>query len=185
VTGTYTGDYSIRGADEYGGAGGTGNYIDLFVPDEVTYSYTLTLSTPQNYFGIWFSALDAGNELQFYNGSTLEYTFLPSDYRALVGACPTTAPEPNYCGNPNGDCYDQDSGEQFAYLNFYDTGSTFTSVVFTETGAAFESDNQAVGLNVPIIGTNISGVPEPSNLALFVTGMLAAVGLAWRRCQRL
>lgn len=185
VTGTYTGDYSIQGANEYGGAGGTGNYINLYISGQQQYTYTLTLSSPQNYFGMWFSALDSGDELQFYNGSTLVYTFLPSDYSALVGVCPTSAPEPNYCGNPNADFDNQDPDEQFAYLNFYDTSSTFTSVVFTESnGNGFESDNQSVGLNVPVAGTNISAVPEPSSLALFATGMLVTAMLARRRRLR-
>ena len=63
-------------------------------------SYTLTLSNPVNYFGMWFSALDQGNQLTFYNNSTLVFTFTPSDYAQLVGVCPTNAPEPNYLRQP-------------------------------------------------------------------------------------
>lgn len=180
VTGTYTGTLTIQGANGYGGAGGTGNYLNLYVGGSSDYSYRLSLSTPQNYFGMWFSALDAGDVLDFYSGSTLVYSFNAADYIAIVGACPGSA----YCGNPNSAYAGFDSGEQYAYLNFYDDSGTFTSVEFTELGnAGFESDNQAVGLNVPQVGTVLNATPEPSGLALLATGVLGVGGMVRRRLR--
>ena len=174
VTGTYSGAYQVYAANEYGGAG--------------VNSYTLTLSQSQNYFGLWFSALDSGNQLQFYDGSTLVETFTPSNYAALVGVCPTSAPQPNYCGNPNSAFLNQDAGEQFAYLNFYDTTGSFNSIVFTDTvsGFGFESDNQAVAIVNPNnpIGTVLNATPEPSTFVLLGSGILGMAAAARRRLTR-
>jgi len=71
ITGTYSGDFAILAADQYGGAGGTGNFISTTTPNGGTGTYTLMLSQQVDYFGLWFSALDQGNDLYFYNGGTL------------------------------------------------------------------------------------------------------------------
>ncbi len=181
ITGTYTGGYVVANADQYGGAGGNGMYIDT---SGGLASYTLTLSNPVNYFGMWFSALDQGNQLTFYNNSTLVFTFTPSAYAQLVGVCPTNAPEPNYCGNPNPAFNNQDPGEQYAYLNFFDSNGTFNKVVFTENPAVgnFESDNHAVdNLTLAPGGTSLTPVPEPSTLILGLTGLAGFAGTCRQR----
>jgi hypothetical protein len=185
ITGSYTQGLVLTNADQYGGAGGTGDYAE--VKNNSTYtSYTLTLNTSGsltgvNYFGLWFSALDAGNDLKFYDGSTLEYDFTPAKFMSLVGTCPTANGVTNaFCGNPS-DKYN-DSNEQFAFLNFFDEGGDITSIVFTETsaagsGAGFESDNQTVGYINPITltGTVIGDAPEPGTFVLLSIGALAFV----------
>jgi len=176
IQGEYTGDITRSSNYTYGGAGGTGDYATV---SNNTYTLTLTTSGDLpgvNYFGLWFSALDNGNQLQFYEDNTLLYTFTPALFRSLVGACPGSA----FCGNPNnGD----DSGEQFAFLNFFDEGGYFNKIVFTETTTAgFESDNHTVAYLNPAVasGTVIEATPEPGSIALLTGGAAVVIGLKRR-----
>jgi hypothetical protein len=185
ITGTYTGDFSINPADVFGGAGGTGSYIATTTPNGHPGTYTLSLSAQVNYFGLWFSALDAGNNLTFEDNGVVVFTFSPTNYSALVGACPNTS-DP-YCGNPNAPFQGQNADQQYAYLNFLDTTGTFNEIVFTEDPAVgqLESDNQAVAQNVTSIpGTVLTPTPEPSSLVLFGSGILAAAGMVRRKVVR-
>ncbi len=181
ITGTYSGNYTLIGANAWGGAGGS-QYIKT---NGSATSYSVKLSQAVNYFGLWFSALDPGNTLSFYNGSTLVETFSPTNFIAMVGACPN-AGNP-FCGNPNSGL---DPTEQFAYLNFYDTNGTFDTVVFTQllNSGEFESDNQAVAnLTSAPSGTSIDAhAPEPASLFLVGTGILSlAAGLRYRFSDKL
>lgn len=176
ITGTYTGDFSIMAADAFGGANGS-HFISTTGSNG---AYTLSLSKPVNYFGLWFSALDAGNSLNFYKGNALVDSFTPADFVALVGACPASTNP--YCGNPNNHL---DAAEQFAFLNFYDSTGTFDKVIFNQNttgGAQFESDNQTVAnLSAPPTGSDPGVVPEPASLFLFGTGFLGAAVLFRRQ----
>jgi len=189
ITGTYSGNIVKTAANEYGGAGGTGYFAD--VSNHLSYTLDLTAngtsSAPGvNYFGLWFSALDAGNLLQFYEDGTLLYSFTPSKFISLVGACPSGS----FCGNPNSDYSGKDTSEQFAFLNFYDTSGYFDQIVFTETtSAGFESDNHTVGyLNPPdpSSGTFLQdNAPEPGSAYLVLGGVgLMFVAARYRRSAR-
>jgi hypothetical protein len=184
ITGAFSGSgLFINPANEYGGAGGTGYYADVSKG-----SYTLTLGTTGNipgvnYFGLWFSALDNGNDLKFYDGSTLLLDFTPALYQKLTGACPNA-----FCGNPTTAFKGDDSGEQFAFLNFFDTSGYITSIVFTETTTAgFESDNFTAAYQDPSnpSGTVIGGTPEPSSFFLMLSGMLALLAICRRAAFKL
>lgn len=178
ISGTYSGGLTISNNYEWGGAGGSGYY-----PTVTNSSYTLTLSTSGglpgvNYFGLWFSALDSANELQFYENNTLLYTFTPALFVSLVGACPSASNA--FCGNPNNG---EDANEQFAFLNFYDETGYFNKIVFTESDSAgFESDNDTVGYMDPVVpmGTPIAPAPEPGSFVLLSIGILALIGLMRR-----
>lgn len=177
ITGTYSGNYNILPANVYGGAGGSGNFIST------SGTYALTLSSGVNYFGLWFSALDAGNQLSFYSGSMLLYTVSAASYVASGTACVAGNA---YCGNPNAAYKGQDAGEQFAFVNFYDTNGTFNKVEFSESlpTGNFESDNHSVALinnSGAGLGTNIV-TPEPSSWILGLTGIGAiATAMGFRR----
>lgn len=182
ITGVYSGALTIDAADQYGGAGGSGYFATVSKN-----SYTLVLAPSGaatgvpavNYFGLWFSALDGGNQLQFYDGATLEYTFTPAIFQSLVGSC--TGGNNLFCGNPNN--RSEDSNEQFAFLNFYDMDGSISKIVFTETTTAgFESDNQTVGYMDPVdpTGTVVGDTPEPSSIVLLSMGLLALIALKCR-----
>jgi hypothetical protein len=184
ISGSYSGNYSISPANQFGGAGGNGYFATVS-----NNSYTLKLTTSGNipgvnYFGLWFSALDNGNDLKFYEtvggSETLLYDFTPKLFSTLVGACSASNA---FCGNPNSAFKGQDSSEQFAFLNFFDTTGYFDQIVFTETTTAgFESDNHTVAyLNPPTpSGTVIGATPEPGTLTLLSTGVLALMNLRRR-----
>jgi hypothetical protein len=194
LSGTYS-NVQVASYGTYGGAGGTGNFA---VAPQYT-SYTLTLSANPTdfpngitYFGFWLSALDSGNYVTFYDGSTKLFTFDPADVIAAVDANPDSS---DYYGNPNYKAADpafgsnSDSGEPFIFLNFYATGGTqFTSIVFSqEGGGGYESDNQTVGEWKTMSGTQVplmhSTVPEPAAWALMLIGV-GAVGAVLRQRRR-
>ena len=181
--GTITGSYSgvngvqINPADVYGGAGGAGNYIVAF--SNTPYTLTLTadpIKDPQgiNYFGYWLSALDAGNQVAFYKDGVEVGALTPADVVAKLG------PSGPYYGNANPPFAGDDSGEPYAFINFYDLNGTFDQVVFTENpaGGGYESDNHTVGFF-----THVGGVPEPSTWAMMLLGF-AGLGFPSYRSSR-
>jgi PEP-CTERM motif len=179
ITGTYSGvnGVQINPADVYGGAEGTGNYIVAFGNTPYTLSLTADpIKDPQgiNYFGYWLSALDAGNQVVFLKNGNEVGALTPADVIAKLG---TNGP---YYGNPNAPFQGGDSGEPFAFINFYDLDGTFDQVVFTENPAVggYESDNHTVGFF-----THVGGVPEPSTWAMLLLGF-AGLGIASYRSSR-
>ena len=175
LAGAYNG-VQVNAADQYGGAGGTGSYATTF--SSAGYSLGLTAmntatgqAAPINYFGFWLSALDAGNQVSFYNNATLVYSFAPAQVQALLNG------QGGYFGNPNAPYKGQNGGQEYVFLNFYDTLGSFNKIVFAESPqvGGYESDNQTVGYYLSQSGTN---VPEPASVALFVS---ALAGLAFLR----
>ncbi len=164
VIGTYSGDYSIQPADDYGGAYGT-DYIRAGGES----SFTLTLNAPASYFGLWVSALDPGNSIAFFDGATQVASFDYSDVPSAMTHYPS-----GYAYNPN---TNGDYNQAFFFVNFRDTGGTFDRIVFTENGTNngdFEMDNLTAGV-----------VPEPAAWAMMVLGMgLLGAGLRLTRSRR-
>ncbi|MDD4913661.1 MAG: hypothetical protein PHW13_01315 [Methylococcales bacterium] len=191
--GTFDNVY-ISAANQYGGAGSNGsNYAVesglVGSPNNVEVS-TLTLNTASAYFGFWWSAGDANNTVEFYNGSTLVGEFTTA---TLMDQLPGS-----YYGNPRSPST-LDSNEPFAFINFFGTnGLTFNKVVFVDTSSSgFEADNYTVrtqawgGLSgetgtVPgvaletISGATVtlasSAIPEPDSALLLLVGMGAFFG---------
>ena len=165
------GKIAVLGADIYGGAGGTSNYLALGAQSGSASPATLvTLGGAQGYFGFWWSAADVNNQLSFYSGNQLIASFNTAFVLSAINKLPNAS---KYFGNPNNG---GDPSEPFAYMNFTGTsGTTITSVVFansSSTGTGFESDNWTISPTAPAIipGTIIPGaitaVPEPATIQL-------------------
>ncbi len=186
ITGIYTGP-DIINADQYGGAGGTGQYAVTFSSTGYSVDLSSTIRGGVNYFGYWLSALDRGNQVSFYSKGKLLFTFNPQD---VINAVNATSNPGAYYGNPNANFLGQDSSEPFVFLNFFDDAGTFDKIVFAEnpTSGGYESDNHTVGhfltkgtgTIVPLSGGFPSAVPEPASWALLLTGF-GLVGAAARR----
>lgn len=184
ITGTYS-NVQINAADQFGGAGDTGNYGVAFANTP----YQLALSAqdtgtnagvPVTYFGYWLSALDAGNQVEFYRGDDKVFSFDPAAVLDITGNCPPASGQPSrWCGNP---VTGENMREPYVFLNFYDTsGLGFDKVSFFEKPGVggYESDNHTVGYYKTIGGSEI---PEPTTLAL-VGLALAGLSSVRRRKQ--
>jgi hypothetical protein len=224
VLSSYTYDFNsigtgIKSNISWTGWGGTGNFSSVMVNAVDVYggannsSYTaasestqtiLNLSTAVSYFGMWWSAGDAGNILDFYNGGTKIFTFTSPVLSGLSSS---------YNGNPNsGSNRGGNSGEKYAFINFFvQTGAQIDKII--ARGGGFESDNWTlrdpayglvVGDGATLPGTavaqynvndagsqttvtdvsqiNNTSVPEPSSLSLIALGLGSL--LALRRCRK-
>jgi hypothetical protein len=174
IRGAYTsnGDtkWAKSAANQYGGAKGTTAFPSLTGATSPSSAYVIRLSTSANipgvnYFGIWISALDAANSLQFYGGGKLLYSFGATDLQTALGTCSTSNA---YCGNPTTPFKGQNSTEAYAYVNFFDTVGYFDTVVLYETSTSgFESSNHAVAYVNPLVvsGTTFSAPDRPPSAA--------------------
>lgn len=167
IGGTYSGGQIIP-HDLYGGAGGVGQYDVVGLGNTV--SQTLQFDSPKTYFGIWWSAGDAANKIEFFDPSnTLLGSYVIGDIIPFLSAA--------YLGNPN---TGENPGEYYAYLNFTTTGgSLIDRIVFENvTASGFESDNHSV-FDQPITPPGHS-IPEAGSTLIMLGGSLAAL-LSLRR----
>ncbi len=168
----------IEAADQYGGASGIGNYFDVDTLRSGTLgsakpytTSTLTLNSPQAYLGLWWSAGDANNVLEFYSQGQLVQKLTTQEVKTSVSSL--------YYGNPTSPFYQQNSGEPFAYLNFYaDQGTTFDQVKFTNIGGTgFEADNFTIASSY----SNTPGTSIPESSSTVGLLMIGGLGLLSQR----
>ncbi|MCV2216952.1 Npun_F0296 family exosortase-dependent surface protein [Thauera sp. Sel9] len=176
IKGTYS-NLNVVAANQYGGASGNDQYAVAGLG--VTSSYSILFDTSLTYFGYWLSALDAGNQVSFYDGNDLVLAFTPTNVLALVGN------DPAYFGNPTTPNQGQNPAEPYVFLNFFaEDGTSFNRIVFAQpNNAGYESDNHTVGIWEEQSGTVVppSQVPEPGMLLLMSAALMAAAGATRRR----
>jgi hypothetical protein len=109
-----------------------GNTNDFIAPGDAGQSITINLatvqsslgiSTPINYFGLYWGSVDSYNVLDFYNGSTLVESFTGADLMAMD---PSLGP-----------------GTSAVFVNFFTNGTPVTSIDLSSNGENFESVNEA------------------------------------------
>ncbi|MEH2458744.1 Npun_F0296 family exosortase-dependent surface protein [Nostoc sp.] len=175
----------IQNADQYGGAGGTGEYFDVNAGISGQTVSTLNLANPESYFGLWWSAGDANNVLTFLSQGNVVQTITTADVASYIAG---SANKASYYGNPNSTFKGQDSGEPYAFINFYDVAGTFDQVQFSNIGGSgFESDNHTVATGYKGITGNVvvAAVPESSSLlGVFVIGFVGATSVLTRRVNK-
>lgn len=169
--GVYSGGMTVSEPNAWGGAGQT-RYIAVGAQSGST-SYVLDFFSPQTYFGLYWGAGDAQNELRFFSGSTLLASFRAADVMSGLSAA--------YNGNPN---TGQNLDEKYAFFNFTaGSGVTFNRIEFYNdgTGTGFETDNHTFLFpRDPVTPT--AEAPEPATFALLG---LSFVGLSvLRRATR-
>lgn len=192
AVGTYD-TITINPVDQYGGAGNPSGSNYVVQGANGVNATELSLNDSVGYFGLWWSAGDNQNVLEFYSDSTLVARFTTD---SLLNAITSRG---GYNGNPaTGSLGGANSGEPYAFVNFFgEENTTWNRIVFSNTsGSGFESDNhtirdktwggytEEVGKPLPghlvarVSGTEITVIPEASTAAL---GALASLGLLIRR----
>jgi hypothetical protein len=191
--------FAAVAADQYGGAGGTGNYFAVGAESNSAAPVTLVLQNEANYFGFWWSAGDPNNAITFVENGVALATFTTANLVALLPNTPTGTVTAingsiyntvNYYGNPN---TLNDNTEPFAYVDVIATGLLFNEIIFSNPDSTgFESDNHSVATGVtgpPLADVTVQDVPltadatpEPGTWSLLVVG-IGAIGISkkWRR----
>jgi hypothetical protein len=168
VIGNYTSGATIVTANAFGGSNQT-QYISVGAQSG-TLTYSINFFEDLTYFGFYWGAGDAQNEVRFFNNGNLVQAFRVGDILATLSS--------DYNGNPN---TGQNKSEKYAYLNFTTTGNTrFDQVVFhnDSKGTGFETDNHSI-FNQPLIpGNDPTPTPEPATYAMVGA---ACIALAYMR----
>jgi hypothetical protein len=160
--GTFSAGGTVYATDQYGGANGSQFMRPVPAP------IMLTMPAPQNYFGVWWSAGDPLNFLEFFDGATSLGVYNVGSIIPFLS--------PAYYGNPNAPL-GRNTAEPYAYLNFTTTGTEhITSVKFS--GANFEFDNVSITERKITPPGTVPGVPDGgSTLGLLAAGIAAVAAL--------
>src|SRR5690606_9676715 len=133
IIGAYTGDFDVKGNDQYGGHE-EGNYFSVAAGDTAT----LTFNTDVNYFGLYFTAGNAGNTFEVVKGGQTILSFNTAELLGLLEG-PTIAAingtvydTQDYYGQPG---TNSNGAEPYAYLHIVASGGqTFDEIRLSEVG---------------------------------------------------
>jgi hypothetical protein len=184
LTVSYSGSFFVLPPGQYGGAQDPNatakdtNYLGVQSGEKVT----MTLSAPQAYFGLWYSAADKLNDLAFYNGDKL--------LASITGTGPVLNSLPtSYNGNPTSEFKGQNAREKYVFINFSAKSSSdmFDKIVLSNAkgGTIFESDNHTFSADVQTAVPGTTVVPELPSVSLLGLGAICLAINAYRlRRQR-
>ncbi len=147
--GDFTGTLTTFPANQFGGAGGTGNGASV-----TDATYTAPANTCYKYLGFWWSAGSPNNAIQLLseNDVVLAHFTAAELYKNLTpeGAntpCPDVTNA--YCGNPSNPLID-DPSEPFAYINLrFPAGFKKIRLYVTDNSMGFELDNISLSTVLP------------------------------------
>ena len=190
-------DCRIQTVLNYGAAGSTtSDPSPGYFPESLSYGQvgsggaSIAFSTPQTYFGMWWSAGSVGNEVQILNGSSVVASTSANDVASILNSSTSLTSQAGdiyatryYIGNPvdwlatgsPSNFADQDGDntyhyqsvytsaqEPFVYIHFIaEDGVTFDRVNLIAPGNGFEFDNFTTS-----IATGIRAAGIPSRLVL-------------------
>ncbi len=118
---------------------------------------TLTLNQSSSYFGLYWSAGDAANNLKFYSNGQMVADFTTSNLMNLLPK--------SYFGNPitAGPNAGKNTGEAYGFINFFgDANTTWDKIVFSNnTSSGFEADNYTTRVDGwdPAVDGKLPGTP--------------------------
>lgn len=150
TVGVFSGSGGISNADQWGGAGGTGQYMTAS-----NVLLTLPSNSDYKYVGFWWSAGNHPNNVELLNASggvlarfeVDENQDSDPDGEDLLGV---TSSNSGYTHNPNTAVANRLTGEKYAFVHLrYPPG--FRKVRFQGTG--FEFDNVTISLTVPDVAS--------------------------------
>jgi uncharacterized Zn-binding protein involved in type VI secretion len=155
----------------------------------------LEYSTPQHYFGLWWSAGSDGNNISFYSGGQLVATTSANDVASVINSNGSNYASSLYLGNPatwsaNGtpsDFSQQDPNnnythgnisyayENFVYLHFFMQGSvSFDRVELSAPGNGFEFDNLVTSSRTDLTPSSrlvhVKSIAEPAVVSFDANG---------------
>jgi hypothetical protein len=170
-TGSGTGNGTAFLSNGTFGGAATGTYLN----GKSGSNTILSLSTPAAYFGIYFLAADAFNDIVISSLGTTLLTFNTQTLltklnggvgtvQAINGSIYNTA---DYFGKPGSP--GTNPTQAYAYLHFIaEAGVTFDKIELKQRvgAASFESDNHSIRATAPTTPGSLVAVPEPSSLLL-------------------
>jgi hypothetical protein len=178
----FAGEYkgvNILEATRFGGAGGNTRFADIQKEEGFTLKFTDAPKGGVTYFGMWWSALDKGNQVKFYQDGKEIFKFGADEYTALLKGNASSIPAA-YFGNPNAAFSGLNKAEPYAFINFYAIGGAFDKIKFFEKPqvGGFETDNHTVGQWL-----TTDPVPEPASWAMLIAGFGLVGAMARRRAS--